>query len=128
MSDRRISHELSKFDAAEYLTSAVAIAEYLRSAIEEAGDDPAYLSVVLGDVVRSRGVRELSSQTGLTRQGLYKALAPEGNPSFDTVARVLDALGLALVPVPKPDRKRRSLASPAKARTRPRAPRSARTA
>lgn len=101
MSDARQSLAVSRFDAADYLTSPEAVAEYLRAAMEEAGDDLAYMSTVLGDIVRARGVRALSIQTGITRQGLYKALAPKGNPSFVTVLRVLDALGLALVPVTK---------------------------
>ena len=101
MSDTRHGLDLSRFDAADYLTSPEAVAEYLRAAMEEAGDDMAYMSSVLGDIVRARGVLELSNRTGITRQGLYKALAPKGNPSFVTVLRVLDALGLALVPVAK---------------------------
>ncbi len=106
MSDTRQGLDLSRFDAADYLTSPEAVAEYLRAAMEEAGDDLTYMSSVLGDIVRARGVRELSNRTGITRQGLYKALAPKGNPSFVTVLRVLDALGLALVPVPKAEQER----------------------
>jgi probable addiction module antidote protein len=50
----------------------------------------------LGDIARARGMMQLARETGLTREGLYKALSPEGNPSFATVMKVCKALGLKL--------------------------------
>ncbi len=50
----------------------------------------------LGDIARARGMMQLARETGLSREGLYKALSPEGNPSFATIAKVIEALGLKL--------------------------------
>jgi probable addiction module antidote protein len=66
--------------------------------MEEAGDDPAFIAAALGDVARARGMAQLARKTGLTREGLYKALAPDGNPSLGTVLKVMKALGLKLTP------------------------------
>lgn len=63
--------------------------------------DSALLSAALGDIARSKGMTQLSRETGITRDGLYKALSPSGNPSFSTVQKVVKALGYKfdLVPV-----------------------------
>ncbi len=57
---------------------------------------PALVIAALGDIARARGMMQLARETGLTREGLYKALSPEGNPSFATVMKVCKALGLKL--------------------------------
>ena len=88
----------TKWDAAEYLDSEEMIAEYLNLALEDG--DPALISAALGDVARARGMSQLSRETGVTRDGLYKALSPTGNPSFSTVQRVIGALGLKVVVQP----------------------------
>ena len=67
-----------------------------RSCIEDAGDDPAFIVHALGVIARARNMSQLARDTGLTREGLYKALSPEGNPSFATVAKVAKALGLQI--------------------------------
>ena len=69
---------------------------YLIACFEEAPDDAAYIAAALGDVARARGMTKLAQRTGLTRMGLYKALSKDGNPSLDTVLKVLHALGLRL--------------------------------
>jgi probable addiction module antidote protein len=66
--------------------------------MEEAGDDPAFIAVALGNIARAHGMVRLAKETGLTREGLYKALSAEGNPSLGTVLKVLKALGLMLTP------------------------------
>lgn len=86
------------WDAANYLKSEEDMAGYLEAAMEEAPDDPAYLTSVLNDIARARGMVALAKQTGMTRAGLYKALSEGGNPSFVTVLKVVKALGLKLVP------------------------------
>jgi len=58
--------------------------------------DPALVIAALGDIARARGMMQLARETGLTREGLYKALSPDGNPSFSTVMKVCKALGLKL--------------------------------
>jgi probable addiction module antidote protein len=89
----------TRWDSAEYLRTEEERAAYLDACMEEAPDDPAFIANALGVVARSRNMSQLARDTGLTREGLYKALSKEGNPSFDTVLKVVNALGyrLALV-------------------------------
>lgn len=84
------------YDAAAYLKTVEDCALYLQAAIDESDGDPAIIVVALGDIARARGVMQLAKETGLSREGLYKALSPEGNPSFATIAKVIGALGLRL--------------------------------
>lgn len=86
----------SHFDAADYLQSEEDISLYLDACIEEAGDDPAFIARALGVVARARNMSQLARDTGLSREGLYKALSGDGNPSFSTVLKVARALGLRL--------------------------------
>lgn len=84
------------YDAAAYLKSEEECAMYLQAVIEEADGDPAMIVLALGDIARARGMMQLARDTGLTREGLYKALSPGGNPSFASVMKVCKALGLKL--------------------------------
>jgi probable addiction module antidote protein len=90
--------DLPEFDAAEYLDSEEAVAEYLTAMID--GGDPAMLAAALGDIARARGMSEIAKASGLTREALYKALRPDAQPRFDTVSRVCTALGVRLVALP----------------------------
>ena len=65
---------------------------YLQACLEEAPDDAALLAKALGDIVR--GMAQLAKDTGLTREGLCKALSKDGNPRLDAVPKVMRALGL----------------------------------
>jgi len=84
------------WNSAEYLETERDIGAYLDACVEEAGDDPAFLAHALGVVARARNMSQLARDTGLTREGLYKALAADGNPSFATVLKVASALGLKI--------------------------------
>jgi probable addiction module antidote protein len=86
--------KLIPWDSAKYLDTEEDIALYMEAVMEEAGDDPDFVAHALGIVARARGMSELARKTGLTREGLYKALSGEGNPSFATVTKVAGALGL----------------------------------
>ena len=90
--------DLPDFDAAEYLDSEQAIAEYLSIMMEE--NDPALLAAALGDVARARGMAQIAEASGVTREALYRALRPGAQPRFDTIQRVMTALGVKLVAVP----------------------------
>ncbi len=89
----------SDFDILEYLDSEEAMAAYLNAALEEG--DVSMISVALGDIARAKGMTRLSKETGVTRDGLYKALSQTGNPSFDLVQKVVNALGLKIEVAPK---------------------------
>lgn len=90
--------DFSPFDPAAHLQSREDIVLYLQACLENGDDDPAFLAAALGDVARSHGMARLSRETGLTREGLYKALSADGNPSLGTALKVLKALGIKLVP------------------------------
>ena len=89
------------WDSAEYLKSEADITAYLDACFEEAGDDPAFLVHALGVAARARNMSQLARDTGLTREGLYKALSSSGNPSFGTVLKVADAMGYRFALVSK---------------------------
>lgn len=69
---------------------------FLQAAFEDAGDDPVFIAQAIGEVARSFGMANVARDAGITREGLYKALAPEGNPSLATIVKVLGVLGLKL--------------------------------
>jgi len=97
---RQAKKTYTRWDPAEHLKSEADIRAYLIASFEEAPHDAAYIAAALGDVARARGMTELAQRTGLTRMGLYKALSKKGNPSLDTVLKVLRALGLRLSATP----------------------------
>ena len=80
------------FDAARYLDSEDAIAEYMTAVLEV--DDPVLLLLALGDVARAKGMAQVAKDAGLGRESLYKALTPGAKPRFDTVIKVARALGV----------------------------------
>lgn len=89
-----MARKTRRWDAADTLKTKRDIAAYLDAVL--ADGDPDLLKAALGDVARSKGMTEIAHATGLGRANLYKALSPDGNPEFTTVARVLKALGLWL--------------------------------
>jgi len=92
--------DFSRYDSADYLKTEEDIAAFVEAIMEEGGDDPTYIAHALGAVARARNMSELARQTGLSREGLYKALSGEGNPTLETVHKVAKALGLRLALVP----------------------------
>jgi len=82
------------FDAARYLNDSSAIAEYLNTILQ--ADDSALLLVALGQVARAKGMSQVARLSGLGRESLYKALAPGSKPQFETISRVVRALGMRI--------------------------------
>lgn len=87
-----MAEKFSRFDAADYLETEDDIRLYLEACQEEG--DPRLVAIALGDIARARNMTQLAKEAGMTRAGLYKALSPDGNPSFATVSKVAKALGL----------------------------------
>jgi probable addiction module antidote protein len=86
--------ELPVFDMAEHLQDEEDIAAYLTLVMEDG--DPAYFAHALGTVARARGMTEIAKKSGIAREALYKALRPNAQPRFETIAKVCAALGLKL--------------------------------
>jgi len=88
--------KLTRYDTAEHLKTEEDIQAYLGAVLEEGGDDPAYIIHALGIIARAKNMSQLARDTGLSREGLYKALSEEGNPTFSTVTKIAKALGLEI--------------------------------
>lgn len=82
------------FDAADYLSDLEDVASYLAVALEESGEDPSAVPRALGVIARSGNMSELARRVGMSRDGLYKALSSDGNPTWSTILKVTSALGL----------------------------------
>ena len=91
--------KLSRYDTANYLKTEEDIEAYLSAIAEDC--DPVLTAHALGVVARARGMSQLARETGISRMGLIKALSGDGNPSFATITKVLDALGYRIDIVPK---------------------------
>jgi probable addiction module antidote protein len=87
-----MSEAFSRWDAADYLKTPEDIAAYLEASAEE--NDPVQMTLAPGAVARARNLSQLARDAGMTREGLYKALSEDGDPSFATVTRIARALGL----------------------------------
>ena len=88
--------KIKPWDSADHLKTEEDMALYLECCLQEAGDDAAFIARALGTIARAKGMTQLSRDTGLGRESLYKALSGERSPGFDTVLKVMKALGLRL--------------------------------
>jgi probable addiction module antidote protein len=86
----------TRYDVAEHLRTPEEMAAYLEACLEEAGGDAAFIAKALGDIARAKGMSQVASDAGLSRESLYKALSGERIPNFDTILKVVNALGLKL--------------------------------
>jgi probable addiction module antidote protein len=84
--------KLTKWDSAEYLKTDEDILHYIEACLEE--NDPQLITHALGVIAKAKGMSQLARDTGMTREGLYKALSDDGNPEFSTVMKVIKGLGL----------------------------------
>ena len=86
----------TRYDVAEHLRTPEEMAAYLEACIEEADGDAAFIAKALGDIARARGMSQIAKDAGLSKESLSKALYGEQSPSFDTILKVVNALGLKL--------------------------------
>lgn len=86
----------TRYDVAEHLRTPKEMAAYLEACIEEAHGDAAFIAKALGDIARAKGMSQVAKDSGLSRESLYKALSGDRNPDFDTILKVVSALGLKL--------------------------------
>lgn len=90
--------KFAPFDAADYLDSEEAIAEYLTAALDD--PNPDVLLAAVRDIAKARGIAHLAKSAGVGRESLYKALSPGAKPRYDTILKLLHALGVKLTASP----------------------------
>ena len=91
-----MAEKFSRYDTAEYLKTEEDMAFYLDACMDEDPGDGSLIRSALGTIARARGMSQLARDTGISREGLYRALSPYGNPEFGTVMKVIRALGVKL--------------------------------
>ena len=84
------------YDVAEHLRTPEEMAAYLEACLEEANGDAGFIAKALGDIARAKGMSQVARDAGLSRESLYKALSGDRSPAFDTILKVIGALGLKL--------------------------------
>ena len=91
-----MSEQFSRWDPVDQLQSEEDMAMYLDACLEEDPGDGSVVRAALNDIARAQGMTQLAKATGITREGLYKALSPTGNPEFSTILKVIKALKIKL--------------------------------
>lgn len=86
----------TRYDVSEYLNTPEEIAAYRVALLEEVKGDAAFIAKALGDIARAKGMSQVARDSGLPRESLHKALSGERSPGFDTILKVIAALGLKL--------------------------------
>jgi probable addiction module antidote protein len=86
----------TRYDVAEHLRTPEEMAAYLEACLEEANGDAAFIAKTFGDIARAKGMSQVARDAGLSRESLYKALSGERTPNFDTILKVVAALGIRL--------------------------------
>jgi probable addiction module antidote protein len=86
----------SRYDVSEHLRTPEEMAAYLEACLEDADGDAAFIAKALGDIARARGMSQVARDAGVSRESLYKALSGERTPGFDTILKVMVALGFRL--------------------------------
>jgi len=89
-----MKEETREFDTARYLDSEEIIVQYLNAALEDGNPD--LLLMALGNIAKARGMTKIAKSTGLGRESLYKSLSAGSKPQYETVVKVINALGLKL--------------------------------
>ena len=89
-----MAEKLTNYDPAEDLSSNKAIATFMAEAFET--EDAGYIAHALGVVARARGMTQIASETGLSREQLYRSFSENGNPTLRTTIAVMKALGIEL--------------------------------
>jgi probable addiction module antidote protein len=94
MAKRTVRERLTSYDPAEDLGSDEAIAVFMAEAFQT--NDAGYIAHAVGVVARAKGMAQIASQTGLSREQLYRSFSEKGNPTLKTTLAVMDALGIKL--------------------------------
>lgn len=95
-----MAEKFTRWDAAEYLATEEDMALFLDACLDEDPGDGSLIRAAVNDIARARGMSQLARDTGLTREGLYRALSATGNPEFSTMMKVIKALNIKLHAAP----------------------------
>jgi len=98
-----MTEKFTRFDPVDHLQSDEDMAMYLDACLDEDPGDGSVVRAALNDIARAQGMTQLARDTGITREGLYKALSPAGNPEFSTILKVIKALKIKLHAAPQND-------------------------
>jgi probable addiction module antidote protein len=93
---KKTKTKTTRYDVAEHLRTPEEMAAYFEACLDEANGDAAFIAKTLGDIARAKGMSQVARDAGLSRESLYKALSGERSPDFETVLRVVGAVGLKL--------------------------------
>jgi probable addiction module antidote protein len=91
-----LAETFTRWDVTEHLQTKEDVCLYLEAAVDEDPGDGSLFRAALNDIARARNMTHLAQEAGMSREGLYKALSENGNPSFTTVLRITRALGMKL--------------------------------
>jgi probable addiction module antidote protein len=86
----------TRYDVAEHLRTPKEMAAYLEACLEEADGDAGFIAKALGDIARAKGMAQVARDAGVSRESLYKALSGDRSPDFETILKVVNALGIRL--------------------------------
>jgi probable addiction module antidote protein len=98
-----MTEKFTRFDPVDHLQSNEDMAMYLDACLDEDPGDGSVVRAALNDIARAQGMSQLARETGISREGLYKALSPTGNPEFSTILKVIKALKIKLHAQPQSD-------------------------
>jgi len=90
----------TRYDVAEHLRTPEEMAAYLEASLEESDGDATFVAKALGDIARAKGMTQIARDTGLSRESLYKTLSGDRNPGFDSILKIVRALGIELHATP----------------------------
>jgi probable addiction module antidote protein len=91
-----MKEKFTRWDVSDHLATESDQTDYLNACLEDDPGDGSLVRAALGDIARARGMSSVARATGISREGLYRALSMDGNPEFATVMRVMRALGVHL--------------------------------
>ena len=91
-----MTETFTRWDITDHLGTEEDARLYLEAAAEEDLGDGSLIRAALSDIARAGNMSQLARETGMTREGLYKALSDDGNPSFTTISKIIRALGMRL--------------------------------
>ncbi len=91
-----MTETFTRWDVTDHLRTEEDARLYLEAAFEEDLGDGRLIRAALSDIARARNMSQLAREVGMTREGLYKALSENGNPNFNTMMKIIHALGMRL--------------------------------